>query len=91
MFFTQPLTHVENLVLEHKLRYDGNPVFAWMMSNVEVAVSKFNGLKHPSKGRNENKIDGPVAMLMGVGRMMAGGSGTSFWESEAAVAEEATA
>lgn len=72
MFFTQPLTHVENLVLEHKLRFDGNPVFTWMMSNVEVAVSKFNGLKQPSKGRAENKIDGPIAALMGTGRLMAG-------------------
>jgi phage terminase large subunit-like protein len=71
MFFTQPLTHVENLVLENKLRFDGNPVFTWMMSNVEVAVSKFNGLKQPSKGRAENKIDGPIAGLMGTGRMMA--------------------
>jgi phage terminase large subunit-like protein len=75
MFFTQPLTHVENLVLENKLRFDGNPVFTWMMSNVEVAVSKFNGLKQPSKGRAENKIDGPIAGLMGTGRMMADDGG----------------
>jgi phage terminase large subunit-like protein len=70
LFFTQPLTHVENLVLENKLRFDGNPVMTWMMSNVEVAVSKFNGLKQPSKARAENKIDGPIAMLMAVGRAM---------------------
>lgn len=74
MFFTQPLTHVENLVLEHKLRFDANPVFTWMMSNVEVATSKFNGLKQPSKGRAENKIDGPIAMLMAIGRLMHGDS-----------------
>jgi phage terminase large subunit-like protein len=70
MFFTQPLTHIENLVLENKLRHDGNPVMTWMMSNVEVAVSKFNGLKQPSKARAENKIDGPVAGLMATGRLM---------------------
>lgn len=70
MFFTQPLIHVENLVLENKLRFDGNPVFTWMMSNVEVSVSKFSGLKHPTKSRPENKIDGPVAMLMAIGRAM---------------------
>jgi phage terminase large subunit-like protein len=69
-FFTQPLIQVENLVLENKLRFDGNPVLTWMISNVEVSVSKFSGLKHPTKSREENKIDGPVAMLMALGRAM---------------------
>ena len=73
MFFTQPLIHVENLVLEKKLRFDGNPVFTWMVSNVEVQTSKFNGLKHPTKGREENKIDGPIALFMALGRAMVGG------------------
>lgn len=71
MFFTQPLIQVENLVLEKKLHFDGNPVFSWMMGNVEVSVSRFSGLKHPTKARDENKIDGPVALLMALGRAMA--------------------
>lgn len=70
LFFTQPLIQVENLVLERKLHCDGNPVFTWMMGNVEVSVSKFSGLKHPTKSRDENKIDGPVALLMALGRSM---------------------
>lgn len=70
LFFTQPLIHVENLVLERKLHFDGNPVFTWMISNVEVSVSRFSGLKHPTKSRDENKIDGPVGLLMGLGRAM---------------------
>lgn len=70
MFFTQPLIQVENLVLEKKLHFDGNPVFTWMVSNVEVSTSKFSGLKHPTKSRDENKIDGPVALFMGLGRAM---------------------
>ena len=72
MFFTQPLIHVENLVLEKKLHFDGNPVFTWMVSNVEVQTSKFSGLKHPTKSRDENKIDGPVALFMALGRAMVG-------------------
>jgi len=71
-FFTQPLIQVENLVLEHKLHHDGNPVFTWMVSNVEVSVSKFSGLKHPTKSREEHKIDGPVALFMALGRAMLG-------------------
>lgn len=70
LFFTQPLIQVENLVLEKKLHFDGNPVFTWMVSNVEVQTSKFSGLKHPTKSREENKIDGPVALFMALGRAM---------------------
>lgn len=70
MFFTQPLIQVENLVLEGKLHFDGNPVFTWMVSNVEVSTSKFSGLRHPTKSREENKIDGPVALFMALGRAM---------------------
>ena len=72
LFFTQPLIQIENLVLEKKLHFDGNPVFTWMISNVEVQTSKFSGLKHPTKGREENKIDGPVALMMALGRAMLG-------------------
>jgi phage terminase large subunit-like protein len=82
MFFTQPLIQVENLVLEKKLHFDGNPVFTWMVSNVEVQTSKFSGLKHPTKSRDENKIDGPVALFMALGRAMVGAAQaeTSFWD-----------
>lgn len=88
MFFTQPLIHVENLVLEKKLHFDGNPVFTWMVSNVEVQTSKFSGLKHPTKSRDENKIDGPVALFMALGRAMVGPekAEVSFWEQAEAVA-----
>lgn len=75
MFFTQPLIQVENLVLEQKLEHDANPVMTWMMSNVVVRVSKITGLKHPTKEREENKIDGPVAALLALGRSISGDGG----------------
>lgn len=71
MFYTPPLIQVENLVLEKKLRFDGNPVMTWMVSNLVVKISKFNELRSPTKERPENKIDGPMAMLMALGRAMA--------------------
>lgn len=70
LFFTPPLLQVENLVLERKLRFDGNPVMTWMVSNLVVKVSKFSGLRSPTKERPENKIDGVMAMLMALGRAM---------------------
>lgn len=70
LFFTPPLIQVENLVLEKKLKFDGNPVMTWMVSNLVVKVSKFNELRAPTKERPENKIDGVMAMLMALGRAL---------------------
>jgi len=81
MFFTPALLQVENMVHEGLLRHDGNPVMTWMISNLVVKVSKFNELRAPTKERPENKIDGPMAMLMALGRALAGGNTSSFWET----------
>jgi phage terminase large subunit-like protein len=84
LFFTPPLIQVENLVLEKRLKFDGNPVMTWMVSNLVVKVSKFNELRSPTKERPENKIDGPMAMLMALGRAMSTApkeKTSSFWES----------
>ena len=85
MFFTPPLIQVENLVLEKRLKFDGNPVMTWMVSNLVVKVSKFNELRAPTKERPENKIDGPMAMLMALGRALAQpedpDQSTTYWES----------
>lgn len=81
MFFTQPLLQVENMVLEGKLLHDGNPVMAWMVSNVVVKVSKFNELRSPTKERQENKIDGPMAMLMALGRALVQAPPKSVYET----------
>lgn len=70
MFFTPALIQVENLVLEGKLVHDGNPVMAWMVSNLVVKQSKFNELMQPTKERPENKIDGVISMLMALGRAL---------------------
>lgn len=78
LFFTPPLIQVENLVLEKKLRHDGNPVMTWMVSNLVVKVSKFNELRAPTKERPENKIDGPIAMLMALGRALANEAGNTI-------------
>lgn len=84
-FYTQPLLQVEALVLAGKLRHDGNPVMTWMISNLVVLTSKYNELKSPTKEREENKIDGPIAMLMAFGRALAeaieADRAKTYWES----------
>lgn len=81
VFFTQPLIQIENLVLEKRFNFDGNPMMSWMVSNVVTQVSKFTGLRQPTKDRAENKIDGVLALLMALGRAMVHEpTVTSFWE-----------
>lgn len=83
VFFTPALIQVENMVREGKLQHEGNPVLAWMVSNLVVKVSKFNELMAPTKERPENKIDGPMAVLMALGRALATAAPAekSFWET----------
>jgi phage terminase large subunit-like protein len=68
--FTLPIIETENLVLTGDLVHDANPAMDWMISNVVMRISKFSGLKHPTKEKHEQKIDGPVSMLMAMGRAM---------------------
>lgn len=56
----------ERLVLAKALQHDGNPVMAWMISNVVVHRNSSNDEIRPSKAGGKdspNKIDGPVALF----------------------------
>lgn len=81
-FYTQALLQVQAKVLGKKLVHDGNPAMTWMISNLVVLKSKYNEMLSPTKERDENKIDGPMAMLMAFGRALAGEQveEKSFWE-----------
>jgi phage terminase large subunit-like protein len=82
--FSEPMKMLEALVLQKKFEHDGSPVMTWMMSNVVCHRDAKDNI-YPRKERPENKIDGPVAVVMGIGRAMAGGGQAeqSFWEVEA--------
>lgn len=73
--FTEPITQIENFVLTEELEHDGNRMMEWMMTNVVIRISKFSGLKQPTKETGREKIDGPVAMMLAVGRALADADG----------------
>jgi phage terminase large subunit-like protein len=58
----------ENLLMEKRLIIANNPVLTWMASN--VVASDTNGMKYDKK-KSKNKIDGIIAMLMGLSRAVA--------------------
>lgn len=72
--FAEPTKRLlEVLLPNHKLAHLGNPVLAWMASNLLVKEDN-NGNKRPVKGKGRGKIDGIVALIMALGRAIANGS-----------------
>ncbi len=65
--FSEPMKTLEALVLQGKLIHDGCPVLGWMASNVVAHLDAKDNI-YPRKERPENKIDGIVALIMGLSR-----------------------
>lgn len=78
---SEPMKTLEALVLQGKLTHDGNPMMTWMVSNVVCHIDAKDNI-YPRKERNENKIDGPVAVIMGIGRIIAGRDQTLVLSAE---------
>ena len=55
------------LLLEGRVNHGGNPVLRWMAGNVVAEVDAAENIK-PSKKRSTEKIDGIVALIMGLDR-----------------------
>jgi phage terminase large subunit-like protein len=72
---SDPMKEVEALIIDRKFEHDGNPVMTWMMGNVACRVDAKENV-YPRKD-NENdprcKIDGPVALIMAMGRALLSG------------------
>lgn len=68
---SDPMKSLEALVLDGRLHHDGNPVMNWMMGNVVAKLDHKDNI-FPNKDRYENKIDGPVALIMGLGNALMG-------------------
>lgn len=58
-----PMKDLETAVLAGRLKHDGNPAMAWMMSNVKAKPDNKENI-YPVKDTSAAKIDGPVALMM---------------------------
>ncbi len=67
--FSEPMKQLDGLIREKRIIHDGDPVFTWMISNVVAKIDAKDNV-FPRKERQENKIDGPVALIMAMGRFM---------------------
>lgn len=77
--FSEPMKWLEAYVMEGRFHFDGDPVLTWMMSNV-VVKPDFKDNIFPRKERDANKIDGVIALLMAINRIMAGEDGGSVYD-----------
>ncbi len=68
--FSEPMKELEALVLQKRFIHNGDPILAWMVSNVVCHRDQKDNI-YPRKEREENKIDGVVALIMALGRVMA--------------------
>lgn len=66
---SDPMKEVEALIIDGRLHHDRNPVMDWMMSNVTARIDR-NDNVFPNKDTPDNKIDGPVALIVAMSRAM---------------------
>ena len=78
-----PTKEIEKKLYNGDLRHDGNPVMSWNISNVEITMNSGGNIK-ADKRKSEEKIDGVVALAMGIGQMLTermGDEGDSIYET----------
>jgi phage terminase large subunit-like protein len=67
--FAAPMKDFERRLLAKGLHHHGNPVLRWMAGNVAVKQDPAGNLK-PDKSTSQGKIDGIVALVMALDRLM---------------------
>jgi phage terminase large subunit-like protein len=81
-----PMKELERLVASHKIAHGNNPVLTWMADNLIALMDPAGNIK-PDKKKSKEKIDGMVAMLMGLDRGLRnqGDAGPSVYEDRGIV------
>ena len=81
-----PMKELERLVASHKIAHGNNPVLTWMADNLIALMDPAGNIK-PDKKKSKEKIDGVVAMLMGLDRALRnqGETGKSVYDEHGIV------
>jgi len=77
--FSEAMKEFEAATYEGRVHHNGDPVLTWMVGNVVCKMDAKDNV-YPRKERNENKIDGVVAAIMGIRLVLIGG-GENIYES----------
>jgi phage terminase large subunit-like protein len=84
---SEPTKHLLTLITSKKLRHDGNPVLRWMASNLVLRQDPVGNVA-PDKSKATEKIDGIVALIIGLSRLIVqpADEGGSVYESRGILA-----
>ena len=75
-----PTRELEKMVAARQLAHGGNPVLAWMAGNAVVRQDPAGNMKI-DKAKSTEKVDGMVALVMGLDRALRNGAKKSVYES----------
>lgn len=67
--YSEPTKELLSLLAAGKLNHGGNPVLAWMASNLKVQRDKNENMM-PHKSHSTGRVDGITALIMAIGRML---------------------
>lgn len=72
---SDPMKELEAAIKVGRFHHDGHPIMTWCISNVVGKNLPGNDdIVRPIKEHNDSKIDGAVALIMAIGRIMLGDS-----------------
>lgn len=72
-----PTRELLRLVIGKQIRHGGNPVLRWMADNMTVKQNPAGDVK-PDKSKSSEKIDGIVALIMGLDRALRAEGGSVY-------------
>ncbi len=78
---SSPMKSLEAEVMACKTRHDGNAVLRWMFDNVSAKMDPAGNIK-PDKEKSAERIDGVVALIMGLARAVMRMNVTNPYETE---------
>ncbi len=83
-----PAKELERAIIAQQIATGKNPVMRWMVSNCSTEEDAAGNIK-PSKRKSTERIDGLVALVMGMGRVTAtAGEYTSIYETRGVLSIE---
>lgn len=70
--FSEPMKSMEALIMQQHIEFEPDPVLMWMFGNVTAQLDRKDNI-FPNKERPDAKIDGVVALIMALNRLLARG------------------
>jgi phage terminase large subunit-like protein len=75
--FSEPTKKLDALITAGRIHHDGNPAFAWCVSNT-VGHYDRKGNVYPTRESPEQCIDSSIALIMALGRAILNEGGSVY-------------